>query len=147
MTKWLQRIRGAAVLLVVISGLPRCSYGRDAVHQALGGLDGELKMRQEVITRRDDLVIRRLVLGPGESMPWHTDTCHRFSVVVRGEQLRIEFRDTGEQVAVAVHPGMAGWDPPEARVHRGVNTGADPYEEVVMFFLAPPGIEPQPEHI
>ena len=34
----------------------------------------------EVITQRDDLVIRRLVLAPGEGMPWHTDTCHRFTV-------------------------------------------------------------------
>jgi hypothetical protein len=104
-------------------------------------------MRLEVITRRDDLVIRRLVLEPGEAMPWHTDPCHRFSVVVRGEQLRIEFRDTGEQVAVRVHPGMADWDLPEARVHRGVNAGAVLYEEVVMFFLDPPGIDPQPEPV
>ena len=77
-------------------------------------------MRMEVITKRDDLVIRRLVLEPGEATPWHTDSCHRFSVVVRGEQLLIEFRDTGEQVRVAVHPGMADWDDPGARVHRGV---------------------------
>jgi len=33
-------------------------------------------------------------------MPWHTDSCHRFSVVVRGERLRIEFRDTGERLVV-----------------------------------------------
>lgn len=103
-------------------------------------------MPTQIITRRKDLLIRRLVLEPGEAMPWHTDRCHRFSVVVRGEQLRIEFRDTGEQQAVAVHPGTADWDPPEARVHRGVNAGAVPYEEVVMFFLDPPSIEPQPEH-
>jgi len=41
-------------------------------------------MKSEVITKRDDLMIRRLVLGPGEAMPWHTDACHRFSVIVRG---------------------------------------------------------------
>jgi hypothetical protein len=41
----------------------------------------EAIMRAEVITERDDLVIRRLVLEPGEDMPWHTDACHRFSVV------------------------------------------------------------------
>jgi hypothetical protein len=104
-------------------------------------------MRLEVITRRDDLMICRLVLEPGEAMPWHTDPCHRFSVVVRGEQLRIEFRDTGEQVGVPVHPGMADWNLPETRVHRGVNAGAVPYEEVAVFFLESPGIEPQPEHI
>ena len=103
-------------------------------------------MQMEVITKRDDLVIRRLVLEPGEAMPWHTDSCLRFSVVVRGEQLRIEFRDTGAQVTVAVHPGMADWDEPDARVHRGVNAGATPYEEVVTFFLDAPGIDPQQEH-
>ena len=103
-------------------------------------------MRLEILTKRTDLLIRRLVLEPGEAMPWHTDRCHRFSVVVRGQQLRIEFRDTGEQLPVTVHPGTADWDPPEPRVHRGVNAGELPYEEVVMFFLDPPGIEPQPEH-
>jgi hypothetical protein len=41
---------------------------------------------------------------------------------------------------------MADWGKPEARVHRGVNTGTTPYEEVVMFFLHAPGIDPQPEH-
>ena len=104
-------------------------------------------MRMETITRRDDLVIRRLVLDPGEAMPWHTDSCHRFSVVVRGDQLRIEFRDTGEQVTVAVHAGMADWDEPDARVHRGVNVGPTPYEEIVTFFLDSPGTDPQPEHL
>ena len=38
-------------------------------------------MQTEIITIRDDLVIRRLVLEPGEAMPWHTDSCHRFTVV------------------------------------------------------------------
>jgi hypothetical protein len=101
-------------------------------------------MRVEVLTERDDLVIRRLVLEPGDAMPWHTDACRRFSVVVRGDALTIEYRASGERVAVDVHPGLAGWDEPDARVHRGVNTGAVPYEEVVTFFLDPPGIEPQP---
>ena len=103
-------------------------------------------MRTALITRRDDLVIRRLVLEPGEAMPWHTDSCHRFTVIVRGEQLRIEFRDTGQQVTVAVYPGMVDWDEPDARVHRAVNIGSTPYEEVVTFLLPSPGIDPQPEH-
>ena len=81
-------------------------------------------MQSEVITRRDDLMIRRLVLEPGEAMPWHTDACHRFSVIVRGQQLTLEFRETGEQMEVAVYPGMVDWDQPDARVHRAVNTGA-----------------------
>jgi hypothetical protein len=87
-------------------------------------------MQAEVITRRDDLLIRRLILGPGEAMPWHTDVCHRFSVIVHGQHLTLEFRDTGERMGVAVHPGMAGWDAPEARVHRAVNTGSTPSRRI-----------------
>jgi hypothetical protein len=101
-------------------------------------------MEAEIITKRPDIMIRRLVLDPGEAMPWHTDTCHRFSVVVRGEHLRIEFRDTGEVINVSVRSGHADWDLPESRVHRGVNAGQLPYEEVTVFFLNPPNIEPQP---
>jgi len=37
-------------------------------------------MQTQIITKRDDLLVRRLVLEPGEAMPWHRDTCHRFSV-------------------------------------------------------------------
>jgi len=103
-------------------------------------------MHSEVITRRDDLMIRRLVLEPGEAMPWHTDACHRFSVIVRGQQLSLEFRETGERIEVAVHPGMVDWDQPDARVHRAVNTGATTYEEVVTFLLSAPGLDPQPPY-
>lgn len=63
-------------------------------------------MQMEVITQRDDLLIRRLILEPGEALPWHTDSCHRFSVIVRGEQISIEIRETGEKIALDVHPGM-----------------------------------------
>jgi quercetin dioxygenase-like cupin family protein len=101
-------------------------------------------MRTEIITRRDDLEIRRAVLAPGEATPWHIDAVHRFTVVVRGERLAIEFRD-GERIELAVAPGQADWDPPEPRPHRAVNVGAETFEEVVTFFLDPPGCEPQPE--
>lgn len=73
-------------------------------------------MRTELITQRDDLVIRRHTLEAGES------------------------------VAVPVPPGLSDWDEPEPRVHRAVNVSAARYEEVVMFFLDSPGIDPQPEH-
>jgi hypothetical protein len=99
----------------------------------------------EVITQRDDLLIRRQVLEPGEALPWHVDLCHRFSVVVRGDALAIEFRETGETISIPVHPGLADWDEPQARVHRGINTGETTYEEVFMFFLETPGMDPQPE--
>ena len=104
-------------------------------------------MQSKVLTQRDDLVIRRHILEPGEATPWHTDACHRFSVLVRGNGLTIEFRDFGERVEITpVHAGLTGWDAPESRVHRGVNTGSDTYEEVVMFFRDSAQVEPQPEH-
>lgn len=97
------------------------------------------------ICERETLVIRRLVLQPGESMAWHHDTCERFTVVVRGQRLAIEYRDTGEVHALDVHPGLTGWDLPEDRVHRAINVGDEPYEEVVTFYRAGPSIDPQPE--
>jgi hypothetical protein len=102
-------------------------------------------MKSETITRRADLIIRRHILEPGEALPWHTDLCHRFTVVVTGEQITIEYRDSGERETFAVHPGMADWDAPQPKVHRGINTGMVRYEEVIMFFIESPDIEPQPE--
>jgi hypothetical protein len=102
-------------------------------------------MKSETITRRPDLVIRRHILEPGEALPWHRDLCHRFTVVVTGEALSIEYRDTGEVESFPVHAGLADWDEPQSRVHRGVNAGTVPYEEVIVFFLPKPDIEPQPE--
>ena len=102
-------------------------------------------MKSETITQRADLIIRRHILGPGEALPWHTDRCHRFTVVVTGESLRIEYRDSGDVEDFPVHPGMADWDHPQPKVHRGINTGTVPYEEVIMFFIDEPGMEPQPE--
>jgi hypothetical protein len=102
-------------------------------------------MRTEVITRRDDLLIRRQVLEPGEASPWHIDVCRRFTVVVRGQRLDIEFGGDGERVSVEVAPGLADWDEPDSRVHRAINSGETVFEEVVVFFLEPPGVDPQPE--
>jgi quercetin dioxygenase-like cupin family protein len=98
----------------------------------------------EVISRRDDMLIRRLALEPGDELSWHVDPCESFSVVVRGERLAIEFRDSGEKIDVRVHPGSAGWSSPELRVHRAINTGSTAYEEVVTFLLPAPGFDPQP---
>lgn len=101
-------------------------------------------MQTDVITRREDLLVRRATLAPGEATPWHVDLTHRFTVVVRGDRLAIEYRDGGVGEAFAVHAGMADWDAPEPRVHRAVNVGAETFEEVVMFFL-PAGVgDPQP---
>ena len=106
-------------------------------------------MKTETITERDDLLIRRMVLQPGESMYWHTDLSHRFTVVVRGTSIGIEYADGKAKaeapVVVAVHPGMADWDVPEPRVHRATNLGSGIYEEVVTFFRDSGTVEPQPD--
>jgi hypothetical protein len=101
-------------------------------------------MNVEPITERDDLLIRRLVLEPGEAMYWHTDTCHRFTVVVSGERLAIEYRNGGERHEFPVRPGLAGWDAPDDRVHRAVNVGGVAYEEVVTFYRCGREVDPQP---
>jgi hypothetical protein len=101
-------------------------------------------MRVELITSRNELVIRRLVLDPGEPMFWHKDTCHRFSVVVRGSRLAIEYKDSKEILEFEVFPGMTGWDAPEERAHRAINRGADTYEEVVTFYRSHSQLDPQP---
>ncbi|MFN8490772.1 MAG: hypothetical protein U0350_24485 [Caldilineaceae bacterium] len=101
-------------------------------------------MKTEIISQRKDILIRRHILAPGEALPWHTDLCQRFSVTIRGDSLRIEYRDSGEGETIPIYPGLADWDQPEAKVHRGLNNGQVPYEEVVIFFLNTPNMEPQP---
>jgi hypothetical protein len=102
-------------------------------------------MRTEIITQRADLWIRRAILKPGETTPWHVDRCHRFTVVVRGDALAIEYRDGGDTLHLDVWPGQADWDAPEPRVHRAVNVGTQSFEEVVTFYLTAPVADPQPE--
>ncbi len=103
-------------------------------------------MKLELITRRDDLLIRRMVLEPGESMFWHHDVCERFSVVVRGDALGVQFLDDPIIQPLVIHPGLADWDVPEPRVHRAINIGVETFEEVVTFLLRAPDQDPQPVH-
>jgi hypothetical protein len=102
-------------------------------------------MISETISQRTGLVIRRHILEPGESLPWHSDLCHRFTVVVRGEAIDIHYRDSNEMKTIHVHPGLAEWDAPQPKIHRAINTGNVPYEEVILFFIGKPDLEPQPE--
>jgi len=99
-------------------------------------------MISETISQRTDLIIRRHILEPGEALPWHSDLCHRF---IRGEAIAIEYRDSKEIKTITVHPGLANWDAPQPKVHRSINIGKVPYEEIIIFFIDKPGIEPQPE--
>ena len=61
-------------------------------------------VKTETITENDEMLIRRMVLDPGEAMFWHIDLCRRFSVVVRGSRLSLEYRDTGETVEFPFFP-------------------------------------------
>ena len=101
-------------------------------------------MSVEVLSRDPRLLIHRAVLEPGEATAWHRDACRRFTVVVSGDELTIEFRD-GERVVVPVQPGLAEWDEPTERIHRAVNTGSSTFEEVVTFLLESADQVPQPE--
>lgn len=88
--------------------------------------------------------MRRLSLESGEAMPWHRDPFHRVTIVLRGEALAIEYRDGSETHEFDVAPGQVDWDEPTDRVHRGVNVGEQPYEEITVFFLDRPNAAAQP---
>jgi quercetin dioxygenase-like cupin family protein len=88
------------------------------------------------ITERDGVRVHRARLEPGEASPWHVDSFHRVTVVLQGEQLRIEYQEGGEPELVPVVAGQVDWDEPSApRVHRAVNSGQLPYEEVVVALI------------
>ncbi len=101
-------------------------------------------MKVETISEQDDMVIRRLELSPGEMMYWHTDSCKRFSVVVRGSRLAIEYLESTEIHEFDVYPGLADWDEPDSKIHRAINRGKDTYEEVVTFYRTSADVDPQP---
>lgn len=102
-------------------------------------------MLSETISQRTGLIIRRHILEPGESLPWHSDICHRFSVIIRGEVIAIHYRDSKEIETIQVYPGLAEWDAPQPKLHRATNIGTVPYEEVIVFFVDQPDVEPQPK--
>jgi len=77
-------------------------------------------------------------------MPWHHDPFHRVTVVLRGDALSIEYRDGAASHSFEVASGQVDWDEPGNRVHRGVNSGSQPYEEITIFFLDSPDAVHQP---
>lgn len=101
-------------------------------------------MKDEFLFQRGTTYVRRLQLSPGEAMPWHRDPFHRVTVVLRGDVLAIEYRDESKGQRFTITPGQVDWDEPTDRVHRGVNVGVEPYEEITIFFLDHPGDVPQP---
>ena len=101
-------------------------------------------MTEQTLHQRDLTLVRRLHLAPGQTTPWHRDPFHRVSVVLSGDRLAIEYRDQSPGHHIALTPGQVDWDEPTDRVHRAVNVGTVPYEEVTIFFLDRPGAVPQP---
>lgn len=99
---------------------------------------------QQVLHHRGNYLVRRQRLAPGEASPWHRDPFHRVTVVLRGDLLSIEFRDGGEALTWKITPYEVDWVEPSDRVHRAVNVGKEPFEEIVTFFLDRPDAEPQP---
>lgn len=101
-------------------------------------------MEDNILHQRGSILVRRLVLDPGEAMPWHRDPFVRLSVVLHGEALAFEYRDGGPAERIALTPGQVDWDEPTDRIHRGVNVGSERYEEITVFFLDRPDAVPQP---
>ena len=100
---------------------------------------------QQVLHHRGNYLIMRLRLEPGEATAWHHDPYHRVIVITRGDLVNVEFRDGGETEPWPVCIGEVHWVEPSDRVHRAVNVGKEPFEEVVTFFLDRPDAVPQPE--
>jgi hypothetical protein len=102
-------------------------------------------MSEELLYERGNVLVRRMILEPGESSEWHIDTCERVSVVISGDRLGVEFRDGRESHEFDVLAGQVDWDEPTSAVHRVTNIGRRRYEEVVSFFLSESGQNPQPK--
>jgi len=98
---------------------------------------------QEVLHHRGNYLVRRQRLAPGEATPWHRDPFHRVTVVLSGDLLQIEFRDGAEALPWKITVGEVDWVEPSDRVHRAVNVGEEPFEEVVTYFLDRPDADPQ----
>jgi len=101
-------------------------------------------MTDEIVFHHGTTMVRRLRLAPGEAMQWHRDPFHRVAVVLSGDVLSIEYRDGGESQRVEITAGSVEAEEPSARVHRAVNVGKQPYEQVTVFLLDHPNAVAQP---
>jgi quercetin dioxygenase-like cupin family protein len=102
-------------------------------------------MAETVLHRRGTTLVRRLYLAPGEATPWHRDPYHRVTVVLCGDALTIEYRDGRLGDRLQLTAGQVDWDEPFDSIHRAVNVGEQPYEEITVFFLDHPDAVPQPQ--
>ena len=106
--------------------------------------DGESKVTDEELFRRGTIAVHRLLLAPGEAMPWHRDPYQRVAVVMRGDILAIEYRDENASLRVEVRPGQVEWEESSGRIHRAVNIGEQTYEQITIFLLDRPEAVAQP---
>jgi hypothetical protein len=65
-------------------------------------------------------------------------------VVLSGDALLIEYRDGRESDRIRISPGQVEWEEPTGGIHRAVNVGGQPYEQVTIFLLDRPDAVPQP---
>ena len=101
-------------------------------------------MKDEELFRHGTTAVRRLTLNPGEAMAWHRDPYHRVAVVLEGDALEVEFRNSDQRLRVEVHAGQTDWGKPSSRVHRAVNVGQKTYQQITIFLLDRPDATPQP---
>ena len=101
-------------------------------------------MTDEIVFHHGITMVRRLLLAPGEAMPWHRDAFQRVAVILRGDLLSIEYRDGGESQRVEITPGQVEWEEPSTRVHLAVNIGRQTYEQVTVFLFDRPDAVAQP---
>jgi hypothetical protein len=101
-------------------------------------------MVEEVLCRRGTTLVRRLRLEPGEATAWHRDPFHRVTIILRGDALSIERRDSGERHRLTVTAGRVDWDEPFDSLHRAINVGTQIYEEITVFLLDRPDAIAQP---
>ncbi|MBP0034494.1 MAG: hypothetical protein J7524_15205 [Roseofilum sp. Belize BBD 4] len=101
-------------------------------------------MSERCLFRFGFIWIRQMSLLPGEATPWHYDLCHRITVVFQGHTLAIEYDDRMPTKNVTYKPVQIDWDKPSDHLHRAVTSSSEFYEELTIFFLDRPGLNPQP---
>jgi quercetin dioxygenase-like cupin family protein len=107
--------------------------------------NGNSQVVEETLHHRGTILVRRLLLRPGETTRWHRNPFHCVTVVLNGDALAIEFRDGSPKQQIRVIPGQADWYEPSDRAHRAINIGAAAYEDITVFFLTQPHDIPQPD--
>ena len=101
-------------------------------------------MSEKVLFNFGFILVRRMSLLPGEATPWHYDLCHRITRVIQGATLAVEYDEKMPNKYVIYTPGQIDWNKPSHNLHRAMNSSSQFYEELTIFFLDKPGLNPQP---